>query len=123
VEDALSIQYEDKGSIFVLSLPVPNWIEEDRQEWLTHPTLSQVIQRLREDPNLPTDYTWKDNILRYKERLVLSMTSALKPRILNELHSSTIASYSDFQKTYAHAQHSFFWGRHEEGNPYLFHRM
>jgi hypothetical protein len=44
VEDVLSRQYEDEGSLFALSLPVPNWIEEVRQEWLTHPTISQVIQ-------------------------------------------------------------------------------
>jgi hypothetical protein len=44
VVDVLSRQYEDEGSLFALSLPVPNWIEEVRQEWLTHPTISQVIQ-------------------------------------------------------------------------------
>jgi hypothetical protein len=43
VVDAFSRKYEDEGSLFALSLPVPNWIEEFRQEWLTHPTISQVI--------------------------------------------------------------------------------
>jgi hypothetical protein len=28
VVDALSRQYENEGSLFSLSLPVPNWIEE-----------------------------------------------------------------------------------------------
>ena len=40
VVDALSRQYEDEGSLFALSLPVPNWIEELQQECLTHPTIS-----------------------------------------------------------------------------------
>jgi len=37
---ALSRQYEDEGSIFSLSLPIPNWIYEIWCEWLTHPTIS-----------------------------------------------------------------------------------
>jgi hypothetical protein len=44
VADALLRKYEDEVSIFALSLPFPNWIEEVQQEWLTHPTISQVIQ-------------------------------------------------------------------------------
>jgi hypothetical protein len=33
------------------------------QEWLTHQTTSKLIQRLQEDPNPPTSYTWQGNIL------------------------------------------------------------
>jgi hypothetical protein len=58
VADALSIQHEEDGSLFSLSLPVPDWIEEVCQEWITHPTISKLIQRLQEDPNPPISYTW-----------------------------------------------------------------
>jgi hypothetical protein len=44
VADALLRQYEDEGSLFALSLLVPNWNEEVRQEWFTHPTILHVIQ-------------------------------------------------------------------------------
>jgi hypothetical protein len=67
-----------------------------------------VIQSLQEDPNPLIDYTWQDNILRYKENFVLSLNSSLKPRILNEFHSSAIMGHLGFQKTHAHASHSFF---------------
>ena len=55
---ALSRQHEEEGSLFVLSLPVPNWIEEVHQEWLMHQNTSKLIQRLQEDPNPPIGYTW-----------------------------------------------------------------
>jgi hypothetical protein len=58
VADALSRQHEEDGSLFSLSLPVPDWIEEVHQEWLTHQTTSKLIQHLQEDPNPPTGYTW-----------------------------------------------------------------
>ena len=87
VEDAVSRQHEEDNSLFALSLPVPYWIKEVCQEWLNHLTLSRLIQHLQEAPNPPIGYTWQDNILRYKDCLVLSPLSALKPRLLNELHS------------------------------------
>jgi hypothetical protein len=58
LSDALSRQHEEYGSLFSLSLLVPDWIDEVFQEWLTHPTLSKLIQCLQEDPNPPIGYTW-----------------------------------------------------------------
>jgi len=82
VVDAFSQQHEEEDSLFALSLPIMDWIEEVCQEWLTHPTMSMIIHRLQEDPNPPLRYTWKDNILRHKDHLVLSPSSSLKLRIL-----------------------------------------
>jgi hypothetical protein len=64
---------------------------------------------LQDDANPPLSYTWKDNIIQYKDRLVLSPTSALEPMILNELHSSALVGHSIFQNTYSH-DHHYFWG-------------
>lgn len=58
VVDAWSRQYEDEGSFFALPLLVPNWLDAIRRECLTHPSISQLIKRLQEDPNPPQDYTW-----------------------------------------------------------------
>jgi hypothetical protein len=40
VADALSRKHEEEGSLFSLSLPIPDWIEEVYQEWLNQPNLS-----------------------------------------------------------------------------------
>jgi hypothetical protein len=69
----------------------------------------KLIQYLQKDPNPSSIYTWHENILRYKDHLVLSPSSELKPRILNELHSSAIVGHSGLQKTYSHAHRSFLW--------------
>ena len=58
VSYALSRQYEDEGSLFSLSLPIPHWIDEFQCEWLAHPTISQIIQRLQGNTSPPTSYTW-----------------------------------------------------------------
>eukprot|EP00253_Pinus_taeda_P005972 PITA_05972 len=74
-----------------------------------HPELSQLISQLQADPNSTKGYSWQDDILRYKDRVVISPTSTFKSRILAEMHSSPIAGNSGFQKTYARTRRSFFW--------------
>jgi hypothetical protein len=108
VDDALSQQHEEDGTLFSLSLPIPDWIEDVCQEWLTHLTISRIIQHLQEDPNPPTGYAWHENTLRYKDLLVISPSSTLKLQLLTKLHSLAIAGHSGFQTTYAHARRSFF---------------
>jgi hypothetical protein len=58
VVDALSRKYEEEGSLFTLSLPIPDWLIESHQEWLENDIMVQLIQRLQEDPNPPKGYTW-----------------------------------------------------------------
>jgi hypothetical protein len=106
--NAFSQKHEEDGSLFSLSVLVQDWIEEVCKQWLTHLTTTKLIQCLQEDPNPPTGYTWQENILKYNDHLVLSPSLTLKLRLLNELYSSTILGYSDFQKTYACACCSFF---------------
>ena len=109
--------------MLAISLPIPDWIEEIRKEWFSHPRLSQLISQLQVDPNSSKGYSWQNDILGYKERVVISPTSTLKSHILAELHSSPIAGHSDFQKTYARTKRSFFLDRHEKGHPYFRRRM
>ena len=109
VSDALSRQFEEESTLLAISLPIPDWIEEARREWFSHPGLSQLISQLQVDPNSSKGYSWQNDILRYKDRVIISPTSTLKSRILAELHSSPIAGHSGFQKTYAHTRRSFFW--------------
>eukprot|EP00253_Pinus_taeda_P008020 PITA_08020 len=71
--------------------------------------LSQLISQLQVDPNSSKGYSWQNDILCYKDRVVISPTSTLKSSILAELHSSPIAGHSGFQKTYARTRRSFFW--------------
>eukprot|EP00253_Pinus_taeda_P025507 PITA_25507 len=107
--DALSRHFEDESTLLSISLPIPDWIEEACKEWFSHPSFSQFINNLRADPNSSVVYSWKDEILRYKDRVVMSPTSTLKTRILAEMHSSPTVGHAGFQKTYARTRRSFFW--------------
>ena len=79
---ALSCQFEDESTLLSISFPIPDWIEQARKEWFSHPSLSHVINNLRENLNSSADYSWNDDILCYKDRVVISPTSTLKTPIL-----------------------------------------
>ncbi len=106
--DALSCQFEDESTMLSISLHIPDWIEEACKEWFSHPSLSQLINNLRAYPNSTVGYSWKNEILHYKDRVLISLTSTLKTNMLLEFHSSPIAGHAGFQKTYARICRSFF---------------
>ena len=58
VADTLSCQFEEESTVLTISLPVPEWIEEARREWFSHPGLSQHISQLQADPNSTKGYSW-----------------------------------------------------------------
>ena len=58
VADALSRQFEEESTLLEISLPIPEWIEEARREWFSHPGLSQLISQLQVDPNSTKGYSW-----------------------------------------------------------------
>ena len=58
VANALSCQFEDESTLLAISLPIPEWIEEARKEWFSHPWLSQLINQLQAAPNSKAGYWW-----------------------------------------------------------------
>ena len=58
VADALSHQFEEESTLLAISLPIPEWIEDARREWFSHPGLSQLISQLQVDPNSTKGYSW-----------------------------------------------------------------
>ena len=82
IADDLTHQFEEESTLLAISLPIPKWIEEAHKEWFSHPSLSQLINKLQVDPNSTVGYSWKDEILRYKDKVVISPTSTLKSCIL-----------------------------------------
>ena len=53
IEDAFSWQYEDEGSLLVISAPILDWLNQAHQEWLQDPSIAQLIHRIQTNPNPP----------------------------------------------------------------------
>jgi hypothetical protein len=77
VADALSWKYEYEGSMFSLSLIVPDWLQAAHQEWLQDPKIYGLIQHLQANSPVSPGYSWHNNELRYKVHMYLSKQSQL----------------------------------------------
>ena len=71
VADALSRTFDDQGSLSAISIPVPNWLQSVQQGYVNESSLSEIIQRLANNPSVVLHYSWDGSSLRHKGRLVL----------------------------------------------------
>ena len=58
VVDALSMKYEEEGSLFSLSFIIPDWLQDVHQELMQDPKLSFMIQQLQQHSPSSLGYSW-----------------------------------------------------------------
>ena len=78
VADALSRTFDSQGSLSAISMPVPNLLQSVQQGYVNDSSLSQIIQRLTNNPSFVPHYSWDGASLRYKGRLVLPQSTNLQ---------------------------------------------
>ena len=71
VVDALSHTFDDHASLLAISMHIPNRLQSIQQGYVNDSSLSEIIQRLANNPSAVRHYSWDGSSLRYKGRLVL----------------------------------------------------
>lgn len=92
VDDALS-HVSPTVHLAYLSTPTLLDINVIRDEVLKDPKLSAIILQLQKDDNSVSWYTLHHDVLRFKNRLVLSKNSSLIPTILHTYHDSVFGGH------------------------------
>jgi hypothetical protein len=87
------------------------WKEEAviREEVLQDPQLQQIIKDLQEDASSRPGYEYKQGVLLYEGRLVLSKQSTLIPQMLEEFHNTPQGGHSGFYRTYRRLAANVYW--------------
>lgn len=80
----------------------PRWDDYDQiqEEVQADVQLAKIVAELQLDPQSHPGYTLSRGVLLYHQRLVLSGTSSLIPRMLEEYHSTPQGGHSGFLRTY-----------------------
>ncbi|TYK14452.1 transposon Tf2-1 polyprotein isoform X1 [Cucumis melo var. makuwa] len=109
VEDALfrmPAEVELKG----LSVPVTVDLELIKKEVHQDPKFQKLIAELRElEDRQNNKYSLQNDVLKYKDRLVVSKTSSLISSILHTYHNSVVGGHSRFLRTYKRISSDLYW--------------
>ncbi|GAU42300.1 hypothetical protein TSUD_136860 [Trifolium subterraneum] len=106
--DALSRVHEGQINSMISQL---KWIqiEQVRTENHLDERLSKIRTELLQHPGAHPGYEYKNDVLLYEGRLVISNKSLLIPTLLDEFHSSPQGGHSGFYKTYRRLAANVYW--------------
>jgi hypothetical protein len=88
------------------------WWDQDqqvKQEVSGDEKLQEIVAALQHDPNSKPGYEYKQGVLLYEGRLVISKQSPLIPTLLKEFHETPQAGHSGFYKTYRRLAANVYW--------------
>ncbi|CAJ2651205.1 unnamed protein product [Trifolium pratense] len=107
--DALSRIHD--GAEFAVLNSVVKWAQEEqiKEEILKDEKLQKIITELQQDPMSWPGYSYKQGVLFYEDRLVISKTSTLIPTLLEEFHATPQGGHSGFYKTYRRMAANVYW--------------
>lgn len=88
--------------------PMPEWLNQLRQENITDPWLSGLRQRIRKG-EARSEYTMNNEFTFYDTRFCLGPTSDLIPTVMTELHNSRQGGHAGYFRTLQKIKTRFFW--------------
>ncbi|MDV3201812.1 MAG: integrase zinc binding domain-containing protein, partial [Candidatus Phytoplasma australasiaticum] len=111
VADALSRQHEDEVQPNALNSTtiMPEWVKEVESSYEQDEFMHEKITTLAISPNAIANFTYKQGILRYKNRVCIGSNGELRGKILQLLHDSPQGGHSGVQATYYRLKLHFFW--------------
>lgn len=106
--DALS-RMPPNPHLTVMTVPALLDVELLKAEVQADPALLKILTELTTDLDSHPKYNLQRGVLCYKDRMVISSTSAMKPAILNLYHNSIMGGHSGFLRTYKRITSELFW--------------
>ncbi|KAL8089286.1 hypothetical protein AgCh_038908 [Apium graveolens] len=84
-------------------------MDELEAHWAADPHLNRLISEIKRDVESHKKYTWYDNKLMRKGRLVIGDSQRIKDMVMEWMHSSGYGGHSGIHATLKRIQTLFFW--------------
>lgn len=107
VADALSRRHE--GTLFAISSPATDLTERVKASWGTDQRIQRLIHDLRLNPSSHSHYSWSNDALKRKGKLVVGTDSVLRADLLGHFHADAIGGHSGATATYRRLSSVFYW--------------
>jgi hypothetical protein len=106
--DALS-RALDMHTTMAITTALPKWITDVTNSYATDTYYKELIAKLTVDSTATPNYTLKNGILCYKQKLVVGSDTALQTQIITSLHDSAFGAHSGETATYHRVKLVFHW--------------
>lgn len=93
----------------VISSPTLDWLEEVELGYTENPKIQELFSKFQRE-YLPPSYTFRNGLVLYKQRFMITNSSALKQKSLHLLHTSLIGGLSSYDKTMHRVRRYLFFG-------------
>lgn len=112
VADALSRHpLPDSLELSALSVVIPDWIQEVVAGYASDPDACSKVQTLCISAGAIPNFTLKDGVLYFKDRMWIGHNKAVQQKIIANLHTAAIGGHSVINVTYQRIKQLFAWPR------------
>ena len=111
----ISVNPEVLGSeLTTISYPYMSWLDDlrrnvEQDDWILAKSQTVLKTTSYSVPLKFLRYHFANGFLRYKNRIVLSLTSSWRAKLFEEHHCTPSAGHAGFLKTYKQISRSFYW--------------
>lgn len=118
--DALSRNAAAELLPMLLDNGQPGLLQQIQSSWTTDPALKSLIFEVQNNPSSHPKYSWHNDELRRRGKLVIGANSDLKKVVFEWLHNSSFGGHSGRDVTTARIKSLFFWkGIYKEIQNYI----
>lgn len=85
------------------------WVAEAAKSFKDDAQYDQLLTSLTLQPGSHEHYTCSQGVLRYKRRICIGKSGALRFKLMTQFHDFAIGAYSRIQSTYRRINHYIYW--------------
>ena len=93
--DALSRRSYVDSECLVISSASPIWLEQVAASYAGDVQAQGMIAKLALDPSSVPGFTWRDGLLRYKNRIWIGQDESLYSKLVTAMHSSDLDRHEE----------------------------
>lgn len=106
--DALS-SVKHLASMLIASSTTPTWVVEVVKSYSQDGKIKELIAQCTVNKDNTTSYSYRNGILRFKNKVVVGNATALRQVLLKTFHSSELGGHSGERATYQRVKLVFHW--------------
>lgn len=109
IADALSRRGFEEGANNAITTITHTWLLEITESYREDKMAQKLMTELVSQVSADSPYSYTQGVIRYKGRIYVGSKGALRAKLLNLFHASSLGGHSGILHTYKRIKHLFYW--------------